>query len=121
MLAGRENRGRMAEINNLNYGPSRSNQIKIMNTITSLSQLRDELNALYKQGDANDRIDWSAISELYYNNVNALILGTGINQATADLICSEAYGRRHSAGYSEVVSYIIEGIDYAKQIIAANK
>ena len=60
-------------------------------------------------------------SKLYSQCVLDSIINEGVTKEQAQLILSESYDRGHSAGYSEVVSYCFDYIDFTKKIISTLK
>jgi hypothetical protein len=61
------------------------------------------------------------IVKLYSENFLITLKNEGLNEETARIIESICYEHGHSAGYSEVVNYSYEFVNFAKRIIEANK
>lgn len=84
--------------------------------------LNDLTNTHYNTKDRLYRDQIYAIkSKLYSQCVLDSIINEGVTKEQAELIISESYDRGHSAGYSEVVSYCFDYIDFVKKIIETLK
>ncbi len=97
-----------------------------LDCFVTISKLSNLLKRNYDglQGDAlvEGIKKYRSESADYYNKYFIQALkNEGLNQVTAQIVESICYEHGHSAGYSEVVNYSYEFVEFAKKIIEANK
>lgn len=64
---------------------------------------------------------YAILHKLYDQCIVNSVIREGVTKEQAGIIISEAYDRGHSAGYSEVISYCFDYIDFANRIIRTLK
>lgn len=92
-------------------------------TLTKLQkQLNDLTSEWYKTGVSSARTSeiQTEIQNLYNNNFLQCLQNEGLNKETALIVQNICWEHGHSAGYSEVVNYSYQFVDFAKRIIRAN-